>query len=779
MLQDFDYHYRVYLDKTIALIGTMAIKSEKAASDMNELVIRRRGRMPDSQDKTSWIYYCHLAGEYHETDDPIRVISVDTAEEIIFNKENLREHKNTRIEYSYGTRNYKELIEKHPTKELLIRGILYPCDKDKAIQAKDGTILAYDKSYVETNEYSLIDRLQESVYAIWDRWYQRQYNIDNKQYNAIYMGVLYQKLVEALMRIRLEMCLTNEAHSYHYRRFLASHGFLDFYLEHLTIKQAIKLYKNIRWVERYIGQRHTQRWLIEHVMTLRNLPISEYNLEQVYSNILEDVKAFARFEKVSLNGLETVDESDVLSLEQLLDKEEPLAPYNKKARREINVEAADKVAYSLSSDLKTKVLESKAIDLTDSEEVTLPNVLLDFWIEMVYKGLYKSYVNIRHPITGELVQLNGKNALLLYTMATLKYYQVDTDCIPDFTVGLGIRSKKPTSAYIRKWIPDNTLVHERFVKMLLDEYKPIVRTNSNIDFYNQAKEWFERINNWLDISKQDEDMDATTYKYTMVYRMFTVRRVSFRTNNIKTFDAFATSIAFNYRDFRREHWMQLANDLWKEATGIGRHEAQTLVNIQKAMIGLMEQLSSYSVQFIRDINELPIKATRMRSLRLDRGKTIASGIIPADRLMALGIIGARGSARSKDKGIDSGIVKIQSVDSTATLIEGFHDVSVKDLKVKNAIVLNDGKVTRSVVACYVDGDDLEGVKNPMGLPNIPGIRSYLETPLPILFGMASTFGSDTSWEERPLNRDKPREPLEWAKTKGSRDQLQYPSPKKK
>ena len=51
MLQDFDYHYRVYLDKTIALIGTMAIKSEKAASDMNELVIRRRGRMPDSQDK--------------------------------------------------------------------------------------------------------------------------------------------------------------------------------------------------------------------------------------------------------------------------------------------------------------------------------------------------------------------------------------------------------------------------------------------------------------------------------------------------------------------------------------------------------------------------------------------------------------------------------------------------------------------------------------------------------------------------------------------------------
>lgn len=779
MLQDFDYHYRVYLDKTIALIGTMAIKSEKAASDMNELVIRRRGRMPDSQDKTSWIYYCHLAGEYHETDTPIRVISVDTAEEIIFNKENLREHKNTRIEYSYGTRNYKELIEKHPTKELLIRGILYPCDKDKAINAKDGTILTYDTSYVESNEYSLIDRLQESVYAIWDRWYQKQYNIDNKQYNAIYMGVLYQKLVEALMRIRLEMCLTNEAHSYHYRRFLASHGFLDFYLEHLTIKQAIKLYKNIRWVERHIGQTHTQRWLIEHVMTLRNLPISEYNLEQVYSNILDDVKAVARFEKVSLNGLETVDESDVLNLEQLLDKEEAMAPYNSKIRKEISLEARDKIAYSLSSDLKTKVLESKAIDYTDSDEVTLPNVLLDFWIDMVYRDLYKSYINIRHPLTGELVQLSGKNALLLYTMACLKYYQIKTDCILDYTVGLGIPEVKPTREFIRKWIPDNNLVGEGFVDMLLNEYKPIAKTNTNIDFYDQAKEWFERINKWLNISKQDEDMDATTYKYTMVYRMLMVRRVSFRTDSIKTFDEFTTSIAFNHRSFRREHWLQLANDLWKEATGIGRHETQTLVNVQKAMLGLMEQLSSYSVHFIRDINELPIKASSMRSLRLDRGITTADGVIPADRLMALGIIGSSGSARSKDRGIDSGIVKIQSVDSIATVTEGFHDVSVKDLRLKNAIVLDDSKVTRSVVACYVDGDDLEGVKNPMGLPNIPGIRSYLETPLPILFGMASTFGSDTSWEERPLNREEPKEPLEWVKPKGSREQMQYPTPEKK
>lgn len=219
-----------------------------------------------------------------------------------------------------------------------------------------------------------------------ERWYQKQYNIDNTYYNITFMGVLYQKLLEAVMEIRMENCLTNEAHSYHYRRFLASHGFLDFYLEHLTIKQAIILYKNIRWVERYIGQRHTQRWLIKHIMTLRSLPIAEYNVIQVYNDIVKDVESIAKFEKVSLNGLENIDNTtDTLSLKQMMDKEDPLAPFNLREREFEEKDAKNLLGSSLSSELKTKILESKAIDFTDSETHILPNMLLDFWIEMAHK----------------------------------------------------------------------------------------------------------------------------------------------------------------------------------------------------------------------------------------------------------------------------------------------------------------------------------------------------------------------------------------------------------
>ena len=172
MLPDFDYHYSVYIDKNIGLVSTMIIKSEYQAHDMNNAV-RVKTRDMNAVDEyrpDTWIYYKHISGEYHETDTPMTVVSMDTTETIIFNKENLKIHRTTRQEYSYGTKKYEELVERYPDKELLIKGILNPVDIETAIQAKDGTILSYDKSFVESNEYTLMERLQDWVYGMYNRW---------------------------------------------------------------------------------------------------------------------------------------------------------------------------------------------------------------------------------------------------------------------------------------------------------------------------------------------------------------------------------------------------------------------------------------------------------------------------------------------------------------------------------------------------------------------------------------------------------------------------------
>lgn len=766
MINQYDYHYKVYIDKCLALVSTMIIKSTKDARDMsNELFYRTLHRY-DENDPSSWIYYKHISGEYHVTDEPIYVISVDTTERIIFNKENLKIHKNTLKEYSYGTHKYEELVARYPNKELLIKGILNPVDIETAINAEDGTILSYDKRFVEINEYTLIERLQDRIYGMIERWYQKQYNIDNTYYNITFMGILYQKLLEAVMEIRMENCLTNEAHSYHYRRFLASHGFLDFYLEHLTIKQAIILYKNIRWVERYIGQRHTQRWLIKHIMTLRSLPIAEYNVIQVYNDIAKDVESIAKFEKVSLNGLENINNvTDTLTLKQMMDKEEPLAPFNLREREFEEKDAKNLLGSSLSSELKTKILESRAIDFTDSETHILPNMLLDFWIEMAHKQAYKAYITITHPLNGETIPLNSKNALLLYTYAVYKLNGINDPCIPDYTIGLVPNKKRPTIEELKSVIPDTTLVSDKWLNELIESFLPIYPIINTIDFYEQVKEQFTQLNYLLDKAKTDEHLDATTYKIATVYQMYHTENVSFRTDSLKTFPQFIGQLSFDEKGMLKQDWLKVATDIWKKITGLDNINVKSLNNTHRAMVGLMTKLSSYSVHFIREINEEPLVATNFRSLRIDGGNNKKTKHITdsafsnyATEIIDDDTVGKQDICEvSDDNGIhsDDGGIRI--------FVEFNIDPSVKTLDdhLTRANRINIDGLVRVGLYNWAVGDAIEGLENPLSLPALPGMQSWINMPNEMKRKIIDQFGGNLDWSEYDKDTKKAKEALDW------------------
>lgn len=766
MNDQFDYHFKVYIDKCFALAHTMTIKSEKEASDMNQLVVLRTRQLVDSStDKRDWIYYRHVSGEYHETDKPIYVISVDTTERIIFNKENLKLHKNTKKEYSYGTHKYEELVEQYPEMELLIKGILNPCDIEYAINAEDGTVLSYDKRFIEMNEYSLMEKLQDFCYGMFSRWYQKQYNIDHRLYNLTFMGILYQKLVEFIIQTRLEMCLTNEAHSYHYRRFLASHGFLDYYVDYLTVKQALILYKNIRWVERYVGQTHTQRWLIKHILTLRNMPIAEYNMVQVYNNIIEDVKSIARFEKKSLNGLELIDPTtDTLNLDQMMDKEDPLAYFNLQVREEEEKKTRELLSESLASELKTKVLESKVIDYSDSEEQILSNILLDQWIDMVDREMYKAYILINHPVSGELVPLSGKNALLLFTLAVMRANDLKDNCIPDFTIGLSIRNRKPTIEELRSYIPDNSIIRDEWLNLLIEEYVPLTPIMNTIDFYRQGEDTFHRINKWLELAEKDEHLDATSYKIASAYRMFSTRIVSFRRPDLTNYDMFLEEIAFDTKGMDRTDWMRMANLIWMKATGLDSVELKSLNSIHQAMIGLMTKLSSYSVHYIREINKSPIIATRFRSLRLngDGEKKAHHVTDSAGNNFAVEIIDddTRSIQHVDESNPELNAIRILDREER-NRIEFETDPSVVVLSDMSTIRINTDSMVRLGTSVWIEGDDIVGLPNPLSLPSLPGMQSWLDLPNKIKRQITDQFNVDLVWDEHEPNQEPPREPLSW------------------
>lgn len=788
---DFDYHYKVYLDKVIGLAATLVIKSSREAEDMNFALSAklRNPNIVNLSDKRTWPYYLNLSGEYHPTDRTIEVISMDTTEKILFNKENLRIHRNTKKEYSYGTHNYEALIERYPDKELFVKGVLNPVDINKAINAPDGTILSYDTSFVEENEYTLIEELQKWIYAYFKRWYQPQYNIDNAYYNTTFMGVLYTKLVEVIISIRLDKCLTNEAHSYHYRRFLASHGFLDYYLDHLSLKQVLIFYKNIRWVEKYVGQRHTQKWLIEKIMTMRNLPVAEYNMVQYYGDLVDrddgsgsgniikgNVVAKPTFEKVSLNGLENVlKEKDTLNLKQLMDKEDNLAFYNPKEREFEEKEARESLSGSLSAFLKTKVLQSKATDYSGSEKFTFENVLLDQWIDSVFLDKYKAYITIIHPITGESIPLSSRSALLLFTLATFKVNKINDDCIPDYTVGLTPRKNRPTKEDLRNVIPDNSLVSDWWIDYIHTSYVPLPTILTTLDFYDQALMQFNLINHLIDHANQEEHLDARSYKEMTVYQLYATKVISLRKANEMTFSEFLKNITLDVSRFKREDWKILADTIWSKITGLDNVNVKSLYNIHKSMLSLLTKLSSYSVHFIKEINESNIQSTNMLSLRLDNGNKVGKQDAPFGTHLAIEVLDTdnKGLMEFDTTNDNSSAIRVFDTQSARVINEFDIDVSVKDLKLGlgNRPVIHFNNRMGTVV--FSPEEDLTGVDNPLNLPAIPGMRSWLLLPNEIKRRMIDQFGTDLDWQANGKNTSEPKESIDWNITHTEIDGLTY------
>ena len=172
-------YYQIYLQSCFDLAATMIIKSSSTAKLVNDYLNLQIGNAnqligdyynPD--DKTTWKYYLNLAGEYLEPfDTPMYVKSLDTLQLIKFTPENLQNNPLTYQAYQYGSSYYNKLVNEYPDQVYLINSILYPTNINTAIAAKDGTILAYNTNLVESNEYSLIEELQNFIYTFKSKFF--------------------------------------------------------------------------------------------------------------------------------------------------------------------------------------------------------------------------------------------------------------------------------------------------------------------------------------------------------------------------------------------------------------------------------------------------------------------------------------------------------------------------------------------------------------------------------------------------------------------------------
>lgn len=593
--------YDVYVDQTLRLVKTLVIKSDDGAEGINKYIQSVYGEgSVNVVDPTTWKYYLNLAGIYHKVDKMMTVTSLDTLETIQFTKENLNEHLATARAYRYGTRYYKELVATYPNQELLINGILTPVDLNTAIAATDGTILYWDPTLVESNEYSLIENINTWIAAYKLRCENKQFAISDDLYLTVSHAVMYMLMVPAIMEMRLKACKTIEAHSFHVKQYFASHNGLDKYFDFMTTRQRLFLYRNIRYIQRHAGANETLLLLIEKMLTARNIPISYYTARHDIENLLTELDVEVVLRKKPLNFGRNSTTYDLLTLAEGYDKEKDLARENQTYQDEYLDIAREELARSTSNVVLTKMLESTMVDYTDSTMYKLNEVLASHWLYHSLNDYYRAVVSCSNPATGERYSLKAFEAFVLMTYCFFKANKLDIEYVPPLTAPHVQRLGFMTTKNMLKVV--NEKYHDNLYGMLDDirKTRPAVGKVISIQaFYNQTYKIYKHINLQRDMIATVGHMDMRAQFEAATKRLYT-DWVHYPETPVRFRDWLAER-NINLDKLQREDFETMYVELFNEGTGLSLVSKQSLKDIQAAMIAVVQTLSSYSIQFVNNI----------------------------------------------------------------------------------------------------------------------------------------------------------------------------------
>jgi hypothetical protein len=591
--------YQIYHESVTKLAATLVVKDEATCQVINGRVSALGKEVLDDAPET-WKYYLNLNGQYHPTDTLMKVTSMDTHEEIDFTRENMDIHRATWREYQYGSRYYTELITKYPTQDMLIHGILSPVDMATAIAAPDHSILYFDSSLVEGRETNLIPKLQDWITAQFTRWAQDDYRINNSLFTAARLGILFMAMPGAIKSLRTQNCHTPQVHSYHIRRYLASFGPLDQYYTQMNEFQRLYFYRNIRYIMRNNGKDEIFRELVGNVMTERNFPVAEYTLQQNDGNVTTDFDPQIQYMRTSINGIPSALGLDLKNTRQMLDLQRKLARSNvgEEEYAEQYIPAA--AVRSLSAQVDTKVLESNVLDMKESEPYTLADVLLNQWIYFADLGIYKTVLTLQLPNGGESFKLSMKEAFLVYQYLYMLRLGVDMVEIPQIRAKRVRRMPLPEFDELRS-MTTRANVSDKFIRAALKDNVDITSYVSVDAFLKVCQDIQKRMLLHRDLYVFREDLWTYAEMQLMTNRFYADMPVDM--DHGQNYPTWLRDRGLSFEGYSPAELDEIMLSVINQATGLQLRTSLTLQDIQKAMLNIMSQLSSYSVQYIQQINE--------------------------------------------------------------------------------------------------------------------------------------------------------------------------------
>ena len=616
--------YRAYCADIFSLVRTMVIKMEWIARRDNNLL--RKSGYPVSEDKRTWRYYLNLSGEYHPTDDVMTIKSIDTGEDIIFNKQNLVVHLATFREYSRGGYWLNRLLETYSHQQDLIRGILSPIPIDEAIAADDYKILRYNTRYVAWNEDQLIPGVQTWINSQIAHRFQNDYIITDNLMAVVMMLDLYAGIIECIHTLRFEAHGTRYAHDFYIWSHINSFGNYSRYKGSLSQEQTMWLYRNIAWLKNNPGKQYTFNLLLENLLTKRSIPMAKYDMVENTETQLEDLTPTPLYRRLNMNLLASFGRTaSFIDTEALITKQRTMARNNPDFTTAYYEEALTDGKFSLHSDLATKALESKMQDFTNRHSDTLMTVVFNHWIYLAGKGVFNANLLLVDPKTGKNYRFSPGEAYHLWYYLVNKAKGIELDYVcpvyyqrvmrvnpPTLTELKKLGSEHYLPLYLRREILSHTVPFSSIFspELLLEASRKVYDAMwIHKKIYSQYFDGYKRgiVQNACDAVYESGYIDLMEWE---AYEPFLIANELF------------------LEDYTIDECRNFAWDIFIRFTGWDINNNPSLRSVQRDMVDLMMELSSYTIHTITemddgtDLTELPNESFVAYSLRPDGGNSL-------------------------------------------------------------------------------------------------------------------------------------------------------------
>lgn len=395
-----------YLSNIAKLTNSLVIKLNAISKNNNISVYTNTlpaEYIPRHDNKHLWKYYLNISGQYHPLDKKVKIKVIETEKEEILTPELLEKYTLTKDILLNCDEYYNEFISLNKKSFNYIHGCMYPVDINKAIEARDGTILAYNKKFLADNELYILKELEIFIQDLLSRWYIENYTLVDELYIASFIGVLYSSIFLKIINLHLSKINTNEVNEFYLEHFFRSKLNLWDNIQVLNNDSKYWLYKNLNNMISNTGKNSNFDKIVYKLFEMNNIGIGEYILQKKDPELLKDTNDLRQlyysqseplFINKKLNRYYITNDGVTSSIISLVDSQltkiedvkNKLPSHMRNYITEITNLNLNNKFFSIE---KTKTLDIDSVALFKTATLDLFGLIIDYWCHVITKDYYK------------------------------------------------------------------------------------------------------------------------------------------------------------------------------------------------------------------------------------------------------------------------------------------------------------------------------------------------------------------------------------------------------